>query len=608
MTSLRFYAMTSGGQIHGRRTGGAAAPVVLLHRTPVDSSSFDAVLDFLAEQGQSAIALDTPGFGGSFMPRGASSAADYARWLLEALDDLGIQSFHLAGHHTGTHFAAELARLAPARVLSLTLSGVMLADADKRRAMRDDVGNAPEIDGDGEHICETFRLMKGLFLDPVPELVHKETMGALIAGHGRDRAFNAIFAQDFGKLLGDLHDLRQFPIQVVQASDDPFSLNGMIGHLRERWPSIPVTVTGSAFLALPERQPGAFARAVLTLSRENASMENRRYELVQAEAGYDLVRADGPVPQPGPGEVLVQMRAVSLNRRDLGVRDLSYPVNGANHFIPLSDGAGDVIAVGAGVTSVKVGDRVMSTFMQTYPGNRLSLPAIMSALGAGGPGVLADKVILTDTGIMSIPDGWTYDEAACLPCAGVTAWNALKTLGNIQPGDDVLIIGTGGVALFAVQIAVAAGARVIVLSSSDAKIEQVRSLGANFGINYRSCPEWSDKVREITGGAGVQHVIELGGVGTLQKSIASLGLGGHLALIGALDGFGGQFDALPLIFAALRVSAVMVGSPADQAALRDFMVAHGLKPVIDSRFSFDDAEAAYAHADAGAFGKVIIQL
>lgn len=337
-------------------------------------------------------------------------------------------------------------------------------------------------------------------------------------------------------------------------------------------------------------------------------MDNRRYELVKRDAGYDLVRADGEVPAVGPGEVLVQVRAVSLNRRDIGVRDLSYPVNGADHFMPLSDAAGDVIAVGAGVTNVKVGDRVMSTFFQTYPDTRLSLPAVMSSLGAGGSGVFADKVILSETGVLPIPEGWSYEEAACLPCAGVTAWNALKTLGKLQAGDDVLVIGTGGVALFAVQIAAASGAKPIILSSSDEKIAQAKSLGAVDGINYRTTPEWAEKVRELTGGAGVQHVIELGGVGTLQKSIASLGLGGHLALIGALDGFGGQFDALPLIFAALRVSAVMVGSPQDQASLCAFMVTNGLKPVIDSQFDFDDAEAAYARADKGAFGKVVIRL
>lgn len=608
MNSERFYVSTSGGQIHGRRSGNGTAPVVLLHRTPVDSSCFEDVLDFLADQEQSAIALDTPGFGGSFMPEGSPSARNYGQWLLEALDALGLSSYHLAAHHTGTHFAVELALLDPSRVLSLTLSGVMMADAEERTRMRADVGFAPAIDSDGGHVFDTFRLMKSLFLDPVPDLVHKETMGALIAGPGRDLAFNAIFAQDFAAIVRELRKSGSFPIQIVQASDDPFCLNGMIGRVRDAWPDLPVTITPPAFLALPERQPGAFARSVLHLSKGSSSMDNRRYELVKHDAGYDLVRADGETPAVGPGEVLVQVRAVSLNRRDVGVRDLSYPVNGANHFIPLSDAAGDVIAVGKGVTKVKVGDRVMSTFFQTYPDTRLTLPAIMSSLGAGGSGVFADKIILSQSGVLPIPEGWSYEEAACLPCAGVTAWNALKTLGNLQAGDHVLIIGTGGVALFAVQIAAASGANPIILSSSDDKIELAKSLGAAHGINYGTTPDWPEKVRELTGGGGVQHVVELGGVGTLQKSIASLGIGGHLALIGALDGFGGQFDALPLIFAALRVSAVMVGSPEDQANLCAFMVANGLKPVIDGRFDFEDAEDAYARTDKGAFGKVVIQL
>lgn len=337
-------------------------------------------------------------------------------------------------------------------------------------------------------------------------------------------------------------------------------------------------------------------------------MTNRRYELVQQAAGYDLCRADGPVPVPGAGEVLVRVHAVSLNRRDLGVRDLSYPVNGANHFTALSDAAGEVVAVGKGVTQWKASDRVMSTFFQNHPGGRLTLPAVVSSLGAGGPGVFADHVILAETGLLPVPDGWTYAEAACLPCAGVTAWSALKTLGQLQAGDDVLIIGTGGVALFALQIAAASGARPIILSSGEAKIARARALGAVDAINYRDCPEWHEEIRKRTHGAGVQHVIELGGVGTLQKSVAALGLGGHLALIGALDGFGGEMSALPLIFSALRVSAVMVGSRSDHAALAAFMVDHGLKPVIDSRFGFDEAEAAYARAGEGAFGKVVIDL
>jgi len=603
-----FYAKTSGGQIHGRRVEGSGDPVVLLHRTPVSSAGFVPVLRFLARAGQAAVALDTPGFGQSFMPGGAPTARDYGQWLLEAIDALGIDRFHLAAHHTGTHFAAEIAATAPGRVASLTLSGILLAPADERPGLRADIGAAPAIDAAGAYVAETYRLMKSLFVDPVPELVHAETMGALVAGRGRDLAFDAIFAQDFAQVLQRALAGGRLRTQVVQAADDPLTLNGMLARFRDAFPQVPVILTGPAFLALPERQSGAFARAILDFTQDTTMTKDRRYELVKGASGYALARADAATPVPGAGEVLVRVRAVSLNRRDLGVRDLSYPVNGADHFTPLSDAAGDVVAVGDGVTGWRAGDRVMSTFFQNHPGGRMTLPAVMSSLGAGGPGVFADHVILAATGLVAIPAGWTYEQAACLPCAGVTAWSALKTLGQLQAGDHVLVIGTGGVALFALQIAAASGARPIVLSSSNDKIGRAKALGAFAGINYRENPEWPEQVRKLTGGAGVQHVIELGGVGTLQKSVASLGLGGHLALIGALDGFGGEMSVLPLIFSGLRVSAVMVGSRDEHRALADFMVAQKLEPVIDRVFTFDEAEAAYRHAGSGAFGKVVVSL
>jgi NADPH:quinone reductase-like Zn-dependent oxidoreductase len=604
----KFYAPTSDGQVHGRRCAGRGTPVVLLHRTPVSSAGFEAVLRFLARAGQPAIALDTPGFGASFLPDGAPSTVDYARWLLEALDALGVGRFHLAAHHTGTHFAAEIAAAAPARVASLTLSGIILAPAEERAKMRRDIGHAPPLDAAGGYVTDTYKLMKSLFLDPLPELVHAETMGALTAGRGRDLAFDAIFVQDFESVLrralaGGLR------AQVVQAADDPLTLTGMLARFRDAFPQVPVKMTGPAFLALPERQSGAFARAILDFTQDDrTTMHNRRYELIKGAKGYGLARADGAIPVPGAGEVLVRIRAVSLNRRDLGVRDLSYPVNGADHFTPLSDGAGDVVAVGEGVKAWRAGDRVVSTFFQDFAGGRPTLPAVMSALGAGGPGVFAEHVVLAESGLTGIPDGWSYEQAACLPCAGVTAWSALNTLGRMQAGDYVLVIGTGGVALFALQLAAATGAKPIILSSSEEKIARARGLGAVAAVNYREQPEWAEAVRKLTNGAGVQHVIELGGTGTLQKSIASLGLGGHLALIGALDGFGGEINAMPLIFGALRVSAVMVGSRAEQRALTEFMVAHQLKPVIDRVFDFDAAESAYAHAARGAFGKVVVTL
>ncbi|PNU06884.1 hypothetical protein A8V01_00165 [Novosphingobium guangzhouense] len=337
-------------------------------------------------------------------------------------------------------------------------------------------------------------------------------------------------------------------------------------------------------------------------------MENKRYTLKQGTNGYDLARADAPPPAPAQGEVLVRVHAVSINRRDVSVRDLSYPVNGADNFTPLSDAAGEIVAIGAGVEGWRVGDRVASTFCQNWAGGRLTLPAAVSALGGGGPGVFAQYVVLSADGITRIPEGWSWEEAASLPCAGVTAWRALMTLGKLEKDDWVLIIGTGGVALFALQIAVAAGAKAIVLSSSDAKIEAVKAMGAHSGVNYANTPDWADTVRGITGGAGVNHVVELGGSGTLGKSVASLGLDGHLALIGALDGFGGDIPAMPMIFAALRVSAIMVGSRADQEALIAFMEDKALRPVIDRVFPFEQAEDAYARTASGAFGKVIVTL
>lgn len=604
----RFYSTSSGGQIHGRRIALDGAPVILLHRTPVCSSGFAPVMRFLAAAGQASIALDIPGFGSSFMPPDAPSARDYGAWLLEAIDALAIAEFHLAAHHTGTHFAAEIAAMAGERALSLTLSGVLLAPQDERAKMRHDMGHAPAIDGDGTYMAETFRLMRSLFLDPVQELVHAEAMGALMAGSGRDKAFDALFAQDFAAVLGRVLESGHTAVRVVQAADDPLSLNGMLGRFREQFPAVPVDVIGPAFLATPERQSGAFARAILQQVKGTISMENRCYQLVRSATGYDLTRRDGDIPKPGAGEVLVRVHAVSLNRRDIGVRDLSYPVHGADHFLPLSDAAGEVVAVGDGVSHWKVGDRVASAFFQNQASGRLTLPGVLSSLGAGGPGVFADNVILAEGGLVAIPDGWSFEEAACLPCAGVTAWSALSTLGKVQPGDRVVVIGTGGVSLFAIQLAAAMGAKPIVLSSNDDKIARARTLGAVDAINYRDCPEWAEELRKRTHGAGVEHVIELGGAGTLQRSIASLGLNGHLALIGGLDGFGGTIDALPLIFSALKVSAVMVGTRQDHEDLVQFMAAKGLRPVIDSTFAFDEAEAAYARANEGAFGKVVVKL
>jgi NADPH:quinone reductase-like Zn-dependent oxidoreductase len=438
----------------------------------------------------------------------------------------------------------------------------------------------------------------------------------MVAFAGRDQAFDAILAQDFAAVLAKV----ECPVRILQACDDP--LMAMLGRVRAAHPDIPVDLLGPAGIAAPERQSELYAAAALAFAaasdlpiRPSAAlpmpgtlMTDRRFQLVRTPTGFDLEQVSAPQPTVGAGEVLIRVHAVSINRRDLGVRDFSYPVApDADRFTPLSDAAGEVVAVGAGVTRFAVGDRVSSTFFPGWPDGRITLPAMFSALGVGGLGAFADHIALPESGVAPIPDGWSFEEGACVTCAGVTAWSALMPLGRLQKGDWVLIIGTGGVALFALQIAVAAGARVAVLSSSTEKLSQAKALGADVTINYKDTPDWSDAVKAATDG-GVHHVVELGGVGTLPKSIASLAPGGHLALIGALDGFGGDMSAISLIMGALRVSAVMVGSHADHLALTAFMADHQIKPVIDSIFDVSATDEAFAKADAGAFGKVVICL
>jgi NADPH:quinone reductase-like Zn-dependent oxidoreductase/pimeloyl-ACP methyl ester carboxylesterase len=602
------YADTAAGQIHYRRVGGGRTPVVLLHRTPVASASFDSMLRIMAGE-RAAIALDTPGFGQSFCPSSAPGTIDYARWLLAALDALDVSEFHLCAHHTGTHFAAEMALLAPGRVRSLLLSGVMYTDVAHREKMRIEIGQAQRIDAEGRYLTGAWTIMRSLFPVYDAALVHAETIGALSSIEGRNQAFGAILGQDFPAVFARI----DCPVKIVQPSDDP--LGGMLVDLRAAHPDVPVERIGPAFLAAPERQPRSFAAAVLAFAAahdpvptisQGPLMTDRRFELTRTATGFDLGQVRSDTPAAGPGEVLIRVHAVSLNRRDIDIRSFAYPVQDVDHFVPLSDAAGEIAAVGAGVTAWKAGDRVCSTFFQNWTDGKISLPAIFSALGAGGRGVFADHIVLAETGVARIPDAWSYEEGASISCAGVTAWTALMRLGGLEPGDWVLVIGTGGVATFALQIAVAAGAKVAILSSSDEKLTRARDMGAELTINYNSRPDWDVVVREATGGA--QQAVELGGTGTLEKTLACMGIGGHVALIGALAGFGGDISGIALIMSALRVSAVVVGSRSDHVALTDFLVEHGIRPVIDSVFEIDQAEAAYARAAAGAFGKVVIRL
>lgn len=317
--------------------------------------------------------------------------------------------------------------------------------------------------------------------------------------------------------------------------------------------------------------------------------------------------AERPDPKPGPREVLIRVRATSLNYRDQMVVTGNYfggPVT--RNLIPLSDGAGEVTALGPGVTRFKQGDRVMGTFFQSWISGPMT--ERHPALGSPLDGTLAEYIVLHEDGVVAKPASLTFEQAATLPCAALTAWNALMVSGKpVKPGDVVLCLGTGGVSIAALQFAKAAGARVIVTSSSDDKIQRVTALGASDGINYKRYPEWHKELHELTGGRGADHIIDNGGAGSLNKSFEACAFGGKVALIGFLAGMKGDIN--PAIL--MMKSGVMVGIGVGSRAMFDDMNraidANKIKPVVDKIFSFDKAADAFRCQASGDFiGKVVI--
>lgn len=333
----------------------------------------------------------------------------------------------------------------------------------------------------------------------------------------------------------------------------------------------------------------------------------KAWEIVSAGGVDALALNERATPTPEPGEVLVRMRASAINYRDLSTveapeaRNIPYP------RIPNSDGAGEVLAVGPGVTRWKKGDRVAGCFFQDWPDGGISAEAMATALGGPIDGVLAEEVVLREGGLVAIPDHLSFEEAACLPCAAVTAWNCLIAGGGLRAGETVLLLGTGGVSVFALQLALAQGARIIMTSSSDEKLARVREMGAHETINYRATPDWENAVLDLTGGRGVDHVVEVGGAGTLEKSIAAVRVGGRIAYIGILTG--GAIDPTAIMRKSARLQGVYVGSRAMFEDMNRAMALHGLHPVIDRSFAFEDARDAFHHMRAaGHFGKIVVSI
>jgi NADPH:quinone reductase-like Zn-dependent oxidoreductase len=326
------------------------------------------------------------------------------------------------------------------------------------------------------------------------------------------------------------------------------------------------------------------------------------YLVTKGSAGIDgLKRAEREQPSPGPNQVLVRMRAASLNFRDLAVVNGKYfrgPV--LSDTIPLSDGAGEVAAVGDAVKEFAAGDRVVAMFAQGDP------PA---ALGSPLDGVLAEYALFDPKGLLRVPDHLSYEEAATLPCAGVTAWNALFHGRTLKPGETVVTLGTGGVSVFTLQLARLGGARVIVTSSSDAKLERARALGADGLINYKREPEWEQRVMELTGGRGADKVVDLAGVGTLPHSYQAVAPGGEVLVIGVLSRPEGDLSPYPLMMKGATLRGIFVGGREHFEGFMKAVAVNRFKPVIDRTFDFDSAPRAYEYLKAAQhFGKVVITI
>jgi alcohol dehydrogenase len=334
----------------------------------------------------------------------------------------------------------------------------------------------------------------------------------------------------------------------------------------------------------------------------------RAYRLRDHGAIDNLELVEAPAPTPGPGEVVVRMRAASLNPRDLMVILGPSPYGPRPGLTPLSDGAGEVLRVGEGVEALRPGDRVVAAFRPGWIDGPLDPAAIAGDLGGGADGVLAEEVCLRADGVVRLPDSLSFEAAATLPCAAVTAWRALDPP-RLSSAQTVLIQGTGGVSLFALQLARNCGCRVIATTSSPAKAELLRGLGADVVIDRRAEPEWGPAVRAATGGRGVDRIVEVGGAGSLPQSFAAATHGGEIALVGLLSDPMGQVSPLAVMSRMLTLRGVLVGSRADLEAVVDLAAGGRLKPVIDQQFAFEDARAALRRLQQQAHvGKIVIRI
>ena len=336
----------------------------------------------------------------------------------------------------------------------------------------------------------------------------------------------------------------------------------------------------------------------------------KSYEVKEAFGIENLTLVDRPDPTPGPKQILVKVKATSINYRDVLLVRGHYNPRQPLPIIPFSDGAGEVVAVGEGVTQFAEGDRVASCFFQNWDGGAPQANTVVpSAMGSPLDGMLTQLIVLEENGAVKLPDHLSYEEGATLPCAALTAWSCLFRHGNVGPGDTVLTLGTGGVSIFALQFAKMAGADVVITSSSDDKLARARELGASLGINYREDEKWSKAVKAHTGGVGADHIIEVGGVGTLDQSIRACKMGGHISLVGILAGPQAPLNLTLVLMQDIRIQGVFVGPRETFQEMNRAIGQHQLKPAIDKVFPYAEARDALEYVGSGShFGKVCISI